>query len=71
VVPSYEENSLFNEQLDEANPLPGKLRFSKALYDQYPEDYVIRLKEYDDEQDAMRADFVSIPNGRPEVDGAE
>ncbi|TPL72288.1 abortive infection family protein [Mesorhizobium sp. B2-3-15] len=56
-VPPYEENERFNALLDEANALPGKLIYSKALYDQFAEDYVIRLKEYNDELDARRADL--------------
>lgn len=56
-VPPYEESERFNALLDEANALPGKLIYSRALYDQFPEDYVIRLKEYNDEQDARRADL--------------
>jgi hypothetical protein len=57
VVPPYEDNDKFNGLLDEANAMPGKLSYSRALYDQYPEDYVIRLKEHNDELEAMRADF--------------
>lgn len=60
LIPPYEENEKFNEALDEANDLPGKLSYSRALYDQYPEDYVIQLKEYNDELEAMRADLDAI-----------
>jgi hypothetical protein len=60
IIPPYEDNEKFNELLDEANDMPGKLSYSRSLYDQYPEDYVIRLKEYNDELDAMRADLDAI-----------
>ena len=56
-VPPYDDNSAFNTWLDEETTLPGKLVYSRALYSQYPEDYVIRLKEYTDEQEALNADF--------------
>lgn len=60
VVPPYEENDKFNELLDAANSMPGKLSYSRALYSQYPEDYVIQLKEFRDEQDAMSADLDAV-----------
>lgn len=69
VIPTYAENNKFNEHLDEANPLPGNLSYSKALFDQYPEDYVIQLKEYNDEVDAIRAELDAILNEGPEADG--
>jgi hypothetical protein len=60
-VPPYEENDKFNAMIDDANTLPGKLIYSKALYDQYPEDYVIRLKEFNYELDASRTDLDALP----------
>jgi hypothetical protein len=45
----YEQYTDFNDQLDELYPLDGKPLYSRALYDQYYEDYVIRLKDWIDE----------------------
>lgn len=47
-IPSiaYEENPDFNDQLDAANPLPGKLLYSEALYHLYYEDYLIELDAF-------------------------
>lgn len=56
----YEENEAFNAYLDELTEMPGKLSYSRALYDQYPEDYMIRLKEHTDEQEAMSAELDAI-----------
>jgi hypothetical protein len=68
-IPPYDENEKFNALLDEANPIPGKLIYSRALYDQFPEDYVIQLKDYNDEVEAMRADLDRILNEEAAVDG--
>jgi len=48
-----EERSIreFNDFLDKSTPLVGKLRYSLALYQQYPEDYQIQLSEYQYEQE--------------------
>ncbi len=45
----------FNESLDKFYPLEGKPRYSRALYDQYREDYEIQLQEFIDnkEQELM------------------
>lgn len=45
----------FNESLDELYPLEGKPIYSRALYDQYQEDYEIQLQEFIDnkEQELM------------------
>jgi len=43
---SYEDNVRFNDYLDNENPLPGKTLYSLALYEQYYEDYEIRLGDY-------------------------
>lgn len=45
----------FNESLDDLYPLEGKPRYSRALYDQYKEDYEIQLQEFIDnkEQELM------------------
>lgn len=42
----YEEYPDFNDLLDEENPLNGKPLYSRALYDQYYEDYRIQLESY-------------------------
>lgn len=52
-VPPYEENPDFNAYLDMDSDLPGKLIYSRALYDQFPEDYVIQLKDYNDTMEAL------------------
>jgi hypothetical protein len=41
----------FNDTLDELYPLPGKPRYSRALYEQYFEDYEIQLKEFLDNKE--------------------
>lgn len=45
----------FNESLDKLYPFEGKARYSRALYDQYREDYEIQLQEFIDnkEQELM------------------
>jgi hypothetical protein len=45
----------FNESLDKIYPFEGKARYSRALYDQYQEDYEIQLQEFIDnkEQELM------------------
>ncbi|WP_340676848.1 hypothetical protein [Paraglaciecola sp.] len=45
----------FNESLDKRYPFEGKALYSRALYDQYQEDYEIQLQEYIDnkEQELM------------------
>lgn len=43
---SYEDNSDFNDWLDEKHPLEGRLIYSYALYELYYEDYVIQLEEF-------------------------
>ena len=45
-VTEYEDNPAFNEYLDEQNPLPGKLRYSRALFDQEFETYEIELNDF-------------------------
>lgn len=42
----YEDYQEFNYDLDEQNQLPGKVKYSLALFEQYPEDYIIQLKQY-------------------------
>ena len=42
----YEENPAFNEYLDEETPMPGKILYSKALFDQEFETYEIQLGDY-------------------------
>jgi hypothetical protein len=41
----------FNDSLDELYPLEGKPRYSRALYDQYQEDYQIQLQEFIDNRE--------------------
>ena len=44
----YEDNEDFNDLLDDDMPWDGKLLYSKALYELYYEDYLIRLEDYRD-----------------------
>jgi Abortive infection C-terminus len=60
IAPPYEDNETFNASLDEDMPMPDKLSYSRALYEQYPEDYVIKLKEYNDEQAELSAELDAI-----------
>ena len=48
VIPDYDANPQFNAFLDERTPIEGKPLYSRALYAQFPEDYVIALKDYQD-----------------------
>lgn len=48
LLPPYADNEPFNAYLDELHPLPGKPIYSRALYDQFPEDYVLQLRDYED-----------------------
>lgn len=47
-IVSYEDNTDFNDWLDDKFPLEGRLIYSKALYELYYEDYVIQLEEFRD-----------------------
>jgi Abortive infection C-terminus len=49
---AYDANPDFNDFLDEQYDLGGKPLYSLALYQQYREDYLIRLEVYRDEQEA-------------------
>lgn len=42
----YEDNPEFNVYLDEENPMPGKIFYSKALFEQEFETYEIQLGDY-------------------------
>lgn len=42
----YEEHPAFNDSLDEENPMPGKILYSKALFEQEFETYEIQLGDY-------------------------
>ncbi|MEN8134339.1 MAG: abortive infection family protein [Thermodesulfobacteriota bacterium] len=42
----YEDNPAFNEYLDEETPMPGKILYSKALFEQELETYEIQLGDY-------------------------
>ena len=45
-VTEYEDNPEFNDFLDEQNPLPGKIRYSRALFEQEFETYEIELGDF-------------------------
>jgi hypothetical protein len=47
----YDANPEFNDALDEQYDFGGKPLYSLALYQQYYEDYLIRLEAYRDEQE--------------------
>ena len=51
----YDDNSEFNDFLDEEYPYGGKLLYSQALYTLYYEDYEIQLQAYLDEQEELIA----------------
>ncbi|MFC3069415.1 hypothetical protein [Phenylobacterium soli] len=56
VMPDYDDNAGFNSWLDDQNAVPGRVLYSRALYDQYPEDYLIQLKDYLDQSAEFEAD---------------
>lgn len=43
----YEDNPDFNQFLDDQKPLPGKIRYSRALFDQELETYALELGDYE------------------------
>lgn len=45
-VTEYEDHPEFNEFLDERNPLPGNILYSRALFDQEFETYEIELSDF-------------------------
>ena len=45
-VTEYDDHPEFNDFLDEQNPLPGKTRYSRALFDQEFETYEIELGDF-------------------------
>ncbi len=45
-VIEYDENTDFNDYLDDLNPLPNNVLFSKALFEQEPETYEVELGDY-------------------------
>ena len=45
-VIEYDEHPKFNDYLDELNPLPGKILYSQALFDQEYDTYVVALDEF-------------------------
>lgn len=47
---AYEDHPDFNDWLDEANPLPGKVVYSEALFRLYLEDYIIELEQFIDQR---------------------
>ena len=50
----YEDNVNFNELLDANMPWDDKLSYSKALYELYYEDYLIRLNDYRDTEEKIK-----------------
>ncbi|MEH6742687.1 hypothetical protein [Hyphomonas sp.] len=52
----YQENPAFNDELDELNPLEGKPLYSRALYEQYYEDYLVQLDDFMDRMDSELSD---------------
>lgn len=54
-VVEYEANPDFNAYLDEETPVPGRILYSLALYEQYYEDYLIQLSEYQYEQEVAES----------------
>jgi len=60
----YEDNEEFNTLLDKNNPLPGKVKFSLALYEQYLEDYRTQLKQFlaDKEESDISLDEIEEEN---------
>ena len=52
----YENNMEFNELLDTDKPWDDKLSYSKALYELYYEDYLIRLNDYKDSNEEIEND---------------
>jgi len=49
----YDENELFNDFLDENIPWDGKLKYSKAIYDLYYENYLIRLNTFSEVEEEV------------------
>ena len=49
----YEDNEDFNNLLDADMPWDDKLLYSKALYELYYEDYLIRLNDYRDSNEEI------------------
>lgn len=47
----YDDNQEFNEFLDDENPIDGMVSYSRALYDQYYEDYTIQLSDWEYNQE--------------------
>lgn len=45
-VTEYDDNPEFNTYLDELNPMPDNILYSKALFDQWPNTYEIQLGDY-------------------------
>lgn len=48
LAPPYADNGLFNAYLDDLHPLPGIPLYSRALYEQAPEDYLLQLRDFED-----------------------
>ncbi len=68
-VPPYEANEAFNEYLDGDSDMPDKIIYSRALYHQYPEDYLIKLKEYNDNIEAAKAELDELLANEGNDDG--
>ncbi|WP_298752564.1 abortive infection family protein [uncultured Arcobacter sp.] len=65
----YSENEDFNNFLDENNELPGKVQYSLALFEQYPEDYKLQLMQYlsDKEDNKDLDEEVTVEEPQEEV----
>lgn len=50
-VIEYGDNEEFNAYLDEQNPLPGKVKYSRALYEQEVETYEMMLEDFNLERE--------------------
>lgn len=48
----YDDHPDFNNSIDEQYPLDDRVLYSRGLFDQYYEDYLIQLQDYEDQQDA-------------------
>ncbi|MCR9234345.1 MAG: abortive infection family protein [bacterium] len=46
-VVKYEDNPEFNLYLDEERPIEGRVLYSRALFEQYNEDYLIQLSDFE------------------------
>lgn len=52
----YEKNEEFNNEIDELHQLPGKTKYSLALFEQYPQDYKAQLLEFKANKEQDKSD---------------